>query len=102
METLTAYQRYYKKNKDALLARQREAYTPEVKKAYYEANKKAIIERNKIAYASRQDKAKKDCIQSRIATADEVLKATLTELLKDEKYKDMKLSAVKAVCSING
>jgi len=102
METLTAYQRYYKKNKDALLARQRDAYNGEAKKAYYEANKKAIIERNKIAYATKQDNAKKDCIQSRIATADEVLKATLNELLKDNKYKDMKLSAVKAVCSING
>lgn len=102
METLSPYQRYYKKNKDALLARQRETYNPDVKKAYYEANKNAIIERNKIAYSVNQDKKKKECIHARISTADEVLKATLNELLKDEKYKGMKLSAVKAVCSING
>jgi hypothetical protein len=101
METQTAYQRYYKKNKDALLAKQRESYNPEHKKAYYEANKKSIIERNKIAYANRQNTEKKECIQARIKTADEVLKATLTELLKDEKFKEMKLSAVKAICSIN-
>jgi len=101
METLTPYQRYYKKNKTTLLAKQRENYNPDAKKAYYEQNKTAIIERNKITYATNQDKKKKDAIQARIATADEVLKATLNELLKDEKYKDMKLSVVKAICSIN-
>jgi predicted component of type VI protein secretion system len=97
----TPYQRYYKKNKDALLAKQREAYNPDNKKAYYEANKTAIIEKNKIGYVGRKNNEKKALIDARILTADETLRATLNELLKDEKYKDMKPSAVKAICSIN-
>jgi hypothetical protein len=97
----TAYQRYYKKNKDALLAKQREQYNPDTKKAYYETHKKVIIERNKIAYVSRKNKEKKTMITARMETADETLRATLSEILKDAKYENMPLSAVKAICNLN-
>ena len=97
MDTLTPYKRYYQKNKDVLLAKQRERYDPDAKKKYYTENQTVIKEKMKQMYITRRNNEAKAILEDCLLNASEQMKDVLRNLLKTQEYKDMKPSAIQTL-----
>jgi len=97
---LTPYQRYYQKNREALLLKQKEKYDPDAKKEYYTAHAKEIKEKMKLLYVRRKEEQHKKALEKCLETADDPLKTTIRQLLLND-YKTMKPSAIRAIESLS-
>lgn len=99
-ETLTAYQRYYQRNRDVITARLRQTYNPEAKHQYYEEHKEHIKEKMKELYQRNKHARNKQALETALVSADDTKKVLLKKVLDSEAYKTMGTRAIQTLVAV--
>lgn len=82
------YARYYAKKREELMAKMREKYDPEKKKAYYEKNADQMRAKMLERYYSQKAERNLTALNELLAkNPPDFVKVKIDDLLKDEKYK---------------
>jgi hypothetical protein len=94
-----AYKRWYSRNREELLERQRDKYDPVAKAKYYAENADAVKAKMKEIYLRNKAERNKVLIDDAIKKEGQsaVKVAFLQEMLKGETYKTMGLRTLKSL-----
>ena len=100
METLTSYQRYYQRNREAITARLRNTYNPNAKHQYYEEHKDHIKEKMKEIYQRNKEAKNKQALETALTSADEAKRAILKKVIDSEAYKTMGAKSIQTLVAV--